>query len=528
MRRSLLVSCLLAVAMLSFGLQVDKQELSKGQGADIQFVNYVGPHTKIDTIAEIVGIGTALGTHLVADQYGEFTYYGKYDVIHAVSTAEADKLDADIFIIDKSATVDDVKNIMRMVSGYLESAYGYPAADAAVLAKFVVYYNAAFRGDMKYIDSAYKQVVTRNVTAENVGIARVYSQWPGNTRMLIPLSGEAAKGNLSSVGSGQLTSPEVIQNLRKEANKGVPDRKAMTELQQRSIDQGQQKVEQQKSQIASQEQKIQQEQKAIQEQKAQIEQQKKQATTPEQQKAVASKEAALEKQKAEVQQQQQQVEQQKKSVAKQEQQLAERQQNVQKERQAIASDQRSVLKQQAPPTTQQGSTTQAVSVAQPGEVLFVYDQEGTGEHLGRLVIIDRVSGKLKASSQLNTVRGRRYERLPNAYLVVAGRTGGTGAVRLVTLDSSSLKMTGESDIAVAPSSTMAVSGSDIYAIGEKEGTSHLARFDSGLKLQAESDAIVNPYSYIVVSGNEVYVQDDQGNILILDKTDLKEKKRSGG
>jgi hypothetical protein len=30
-----------------------------------------------------------------------------------------------------------------------------------------------------------------------------------------------------------------------------------------------------------------------------------------------------------------------------------------------------------------------------------------------------------------------------------------------------------------------------------------------------------------VSGTEVYVQDDAGNILILNKDDLKEKKRAG-
>ena len=529
MRRVAFALFCLVLTAGAYSLQVDKAELSKGQNADIQFVNYVGPHTKIDTLQEIMSIGHQMGAQVTASQPGTFSYYGLYRVIHVVNSSEPTKLDADVFIIEKGATVDDVVNVIRIVAGYLESAYAYSPSDASILAKFVVYYNAAYRGDMKYIDATYKSAVTQHVNAENVGIARVYSQWPGNTRMLIPLSTEAAKGSLNSVGAEQLTSSKVIQNLQKEPNKGIPDRKAITELQQKGIVQDQQKVNQQKQQIAGQEQKIQAQQKSIQEQQTQLEQQKQNATTPEQKQAVAAKEASIQKQQTQVQQQQQQVDQQKQAVAKQEQQLAQRQQDVQKQRQSIASDQRGLLQKEQPPaSTAAQPTPPTASVAQPGEVLFVYDQEGSGDHLGKMVIIDRVSGKLKASSELNTIRGRRYEKLPTAYVVVAGRSGGTGAVRLVALDLKTLAMTGQSTLSIAPPSAMAVSGSDVYAISDQGGTDHLARFDSSLKEQAVSAATVDPYSDIVVSGSEVYVQDSQGNILILDKTDLQEKKRSGG
>ena len=528
MRRSMLALVFLAFAGGAFGLQVDKAELSKGQNADIQFVNYVGPHSKIDTIAQIVSIGGQLGQRVVASLPGDFSYYGLYRVIHAVTPAEPDKLDADILVIEKGATVDDVVNVIRIVSGYLEAAYSYSPADAAVLAKFIVYYNAAYRGDMKYITSTYKSAVTQHVTAENVGIARVYSQWPGNTRMLIPLSQAAAKGSVSAVGAEQLTSPKVIQNLQAEPNKGIPDRKAITELQQKGIVQDQQKVDTQKAQIASQEQKIQAEQQKIQAQQSQVDQQKQTAATPAQKQAAAASDAALQQQKAQVTQQQQQVDQQKQAVAAQEKQLAQRQQDVQKQRQSIASDQRTILEQQPPATITKPSQTTTASVAQPGEVLFVYDQEGTGEHLGKLVVIDRVSGKLKASSDLNTIRNRRYEKLATAYVVVAGRAGGSGAIKLVSLDQSSLAVVSQSTLSIAPSSALAVSESDVYAISVDGGVDHLARFDSSLKELAVSGAAVDPFSDIVVSGSEVYVQDAQGNILILDKSDLQEKKRSGG
>lgn len=532
MRRGLFVVVFLSAAAAAFTLQVDKQELSKGLGSNIQFVNYVGPHTKIDTIKEIVGIGRYLGAKITAAEAGDFTYYGSYRVIHAVSKTEPGKLDADVFIIEKSAEVDDIVNVMRILSGYLEAAYSYSPSDAGVLAKFIVYYNAAYRGDMKYITSVYKSEVTRHISVANVGIARIYSEWPGNTRMLIPLTAEAAKGELSSVGSDQLTSPKVIQNLRKEPNKGVPQRKAITDLKQREIVQGQKQVQKKKAEIAQQEQRIKKEQQAIANQKATIQKEKQKAVTPGQKQAVASKEAAVQKKQAVVEQQKQQVAQQTQRVAKQEQQLAKRQATVQKERQSIASDQRTLMKKEPPtqslkPSRKQPPTT-ASTAARPGEVLFIYDEEQGGVHFGRLVAIDRVSGKLKATSELNTIRGKSYERVPNTYVVVAGRTGGGATVRLVALDATTLKVRAESKVSVAPSSSMAVDGSDIYAIEEKSNTAHLARFDDSLKELASSKAAVDPHSYIAISGNEVYVQDAHGNILILDKTSLTEKRRSGG
>ena len=241
MKTGVVALVMLLSAALAFGLQVDKDELNKGQGSNIVFINYVGPHTTVDTLQQIVGIGQALGRAL-GDQPAERSYNGKYRLIHAVGAPEDQKLDADIFIIEPDAEVDDVINIMRMVSGYLEVAYSYSPADAMVLARFVLYYNAVFRADIKYFGGIYKTIVMNNITANNAGIARKYSDWPGKTRMLIPLQG-TEKGNLNAVGAGQLSSPKVIENLQQQPGKALPERKEITELQQRGLEQGQQKLE---------------------------------------------------------------------------------------------------------------------------------------------------------------------------------------------------------------------------------------------------------------------------------------------
>ena len=112
MKKGFTALLMLLAGMLAYGLQVDKDELNKGQGSNIVFTNYVGPHSRIDTLDEIFGIGRALGRN-VGDKAAEFTYAGRYRVIHAIGAADAALLDADIFVIEPSAEVDDVINIDR-------------------------------------------------------------------------------------------------------------------------------------------------------------------------------------------------------------------------------------------------------------------------------------------------------------------------------------------------------------------------------------------------------------------------------
>ena len=80
---------------------------------------------------------------------------------------------------------------------------------------------------------------------------------------------------------------------------------------------------------------------------------------------------------------------------------------------------------------------------------------------------------------------------------------------------------------IAPTSYLAASTDSAYAVLTTAKGSFLGRFDASLALQAQSDAAVDASTYILVSGTEVFVQDTAGNILILNKDDLKEKKRNG-
>jgi hypothetical protein len=457
------------------------------------------------------------------------TFGGRYRLIHAVGPAEGTKLDADIFILEAGAEVDDVVNIIRMVSGYLQAAYNYSAADAQVLARFIVYYNAVFRGNLTYLGGVYKTIVMGNVTAENAGIATRYTEWPGKTRMLVPLSPGAQKGSLTAVPAGQLAAPPVIQNLQEQPGKALPERKDLTELQQRGIEENQQKAADQQNQLQLDQQKLAEEQRKADQAKQAADAAAAAAAAPgataQQKQAAADANAAAAQQEAATTAQQQKVTEDKQAAAQTQAQVAADQKSVQDQRATIAADEQANIKQQA--AQPNATTTTAGAAAAPGQLLFVYAVVGSSEKLGKLVLIDRTSGKLLSQSDLNTVRGRLYVTVGSSIIVVAGATGGNAAVRLVSVDPATLAVQKQGKDNIAPTSYIAASADSAYAVLSTAKGAFLGRFDASLALQAQSETAVDASTYILVSGTEVFVQDAAGNIVILNKDDLKEKKRNG-
>ena len=90
-----------ALAPEAFALEVDRNELGTANAASIEFINYNGPHSVVSTAAEITGIGTALGSSLLAAGVsGDGT---RYRIIHAVDPAVATGLDADILVLGANA-----------------------------------------------------------------------------------------------------------------------------------------------------------------------------------------------------------------------------------------------------------------------------------------------------------------------------------------------------------------------------------------------------------------------------------------
>ena len=163
MKKLLFIASIFLFAASVFALEVNEPELKVTGNETIEFINYTGPHKVIDSLEAIKRIGSDMGKTIVPEKPSEVGNKNKYYVIHAVDANEKGKLDADILFIGPDATVDHIKNLRRIISAYLSSAYGYSEKDADTLAVFVTVYNAVYRGQYDIYNSKYKSVVTKNL-----------------------------------------------------------------------------------------------------------------------------------------------------------------------------------------------------------------------------------------------------------------------------------------------------------------------------------------------------------------------------
>src|SRR5690606_11216403 len=130
-----------------------------------------------------------------------------------------------------------VDNIRRIISGYLIEAFGYSRADADTLSFFATIYNAVHRGALGHFTGRYSTKVLAVLAQAKVGLSLVYSEWPGNTQVVIPLSAQAGSGVISSVSAAELADPQVIENLRDSDGDGIEQRQDIADLIDRSVEQ---------------------------------------------------------------------------------------------------------------------------------------------------------------------------------------------------------------------------------------------------------------------------------------------------
>ena len=504
--------------------QVNQEEVNRdelGTPADLEFVNYVGPHATIDTLAQIREIGYGLGV-IIRGGASQAGAAGRYFVIHSVSGPDGNKLDADIFGLGPDVAVDHIRNLRLIIQGYLEAAYGYSESDAALLSRYVTIYNAVYRGDVNYFGSRYKDPVMGNITRERAGLAIRYDEWPGQTLMLIPLG--SGGGPLSAVDTGVLSDDRVVEQLRQEPDMSIGDRQEMVDLMERQADEAEQQAAAIRETISQEEQAIPAEREAAQQQVQQAQEEQRQIEEVRQQPGMDQPEIqqALDQRQEEAQQQEQEATQALQELDQREEALEdmrqdaedletfaeERREDAQEERQQIAEDQQSIIEQ--PPVVASSDGVLGISILNPGSAL------------GRLVIIG-IAGTEIRQSELNTVNARTVTMIGSRIFAIAGSTQGTGAIRLVEIDPVSLAMLKQGDDDIAEGSLLWARGQDLYAITNSGGVLNLARFDTDLVLQTRSSIEVHPYASVVFNGGFLLTQRGNGSAILLDPRDLTER-----
>lgn len=511
--KKLLVTSILALFLVSniFALEVDKSELQKGsENVTIEFINYTGPHKKIDSLSAIKGIGTSLGA-VVKKSVDKTTTAGnsnKYYVVHAIDETETGKLDADILFIGKDATVDHITNLRRIIAAYLSEAYGYSEQDADTLSVFITVYNAVYRGKTDAYKNKYKAVVNKYLSS-NCGLSTNYEDWPGKSEIVIPLF-DVKNGGISTVDTSVISDTKVVESMKEDDDKNIDARKNMVDLKEREAEEASDKAKESQKQATAEQKKLDEEkQKADQAQKEADEAKKKAEENPAD--AEAQKDAE-EKQKAADEQAEKVAEQQEKTEAAREE-ASEKQAVADKKLSESQSERKDIAKDQ-----QELQNREAANANAPSEYGIVLSDES--KLLSRLVKFNTNNGDIIKNSPVSVIRNRTVYKTGDGYLAIAGESKGNGAIKLVILDLETMEIAKESDQSIAEDSVLVQDGSDFYCVIDDNGKAFVAKFDEALSMKLKSPVEVKASTPITVTGSGLVVTDASGKLKLLNKQDL--------
>jgi len=526
---------LLAVISIAGYAQVNRDELQ--DLPPVVFINYEGPHARLDTWEEIRQIGVGVGRQVAESERGvqptlnamsqeerrshsykfDIGAVNRYFVIHCVSPADGSKLDADVFGLGVDTGVDHIRNLRVIIRGYLESAYGYSARDAALLAEYITIYNAVYRGNWDYFQGRYKSQVMSNLTREKAGLSIRYDEWPGRTLMVIPLG----IGGLSAIDTSAISDARVIEEMRREDDQGIPQRQDMVNLMEREAQQAEQQAQREREQIRREETRVTEERRQTEQERQQIEQQRRQTQQDQAQGRITQEEArrtqeqldrreeAAQQREAQIAQREEAIEQRREEAQKLEDFAEQKTEEAQQQRREIAQDQQNVIVQET-----------------SGGVFGVTIEKTDPVSMGRIVSLNSANGRELRRSPLNTVHSRTVTFIGGRIIAIAGEAAGHGAVRLIEINQGNLEMAKQGDDDIKAGSLLWVNGNDLYAITTDTSNNQcfLGRFNTNLELQARSAVQVHQGAGVTIQQGRLLTQREDGSALALDPASLAEVK----
>ncbi|MDR1949555.1 MAG: hypothetical protein LBQ38_09190 [Spirochaetaceae bacterium] len=518
-RAILLTLLLIYPCAIPGALEVDTSELNKSGSAPVVFINYEGPHARIETRNQIRNIGFVQGSAILSGALRSGSM-GRYFVFHSVTGPEDDRLDADIFGLGVDVGVDHIKNLRLIIQGYLEGAYNYSPGDAALLAEYITVYNAVFRGSWDYFSGRYKTPVLGYLDAERVGLSIRFDEWPGRTLMLIPLALGTAN-TLSAVDTGSLTNTRVIDEIRTREDMGIERRQEMVDLKEREAEQAEQRAVLQREAIAEDESRMTRERSEAAAEREAIAREQREVeaaessgqVSPEEareaREELARRETEADKREGELEEREAALETRREEAQKTEEFAEQKIAEAQQERQDIARDQQEIINLE----DRQGPSPVGI---------IALRINGPDSPLGRILRINPDSGAELRASPLETINVRTLIQSGERLLAVAGENRGSGAIRLVEINSETLEMDNQGADDIHPQSLLWVNGESLYAITVSSGSLYLGRFNTDLVLEARSNVTVHPYGTPNFQGSRILIQRADGTPLILDGTTLSE------
>ena len=551
-KRQFLISLMLMCFFTALYAQVDREELGRGQ-SQIEFENFTGTPTQINTRNQIRGIGYDLGQAIRNGSLRSGTN-NRYFVIHSVTDPEGNRLDADIFGLGPGVGVDHIRNLRLIIQGYLEAAYAYSAQDASLLAQYITIYNAVFRGNWNFFTNTYKTAVMQHLTRERVGLSTRYSEWPGRSLIVIPL-GNSRAGSSSAIDTSELSDPKVIDELMKEDN-GVDRRNEMADLKDREADEAYEDARRIREEIEAEEARLAAEREALEREREALERERDSLTAQEignreaeiaqGEQALMDRESALDQQR-EVAQQAEDFGDQRRAEAEEDRrniagESSDSNNNVadaesEEDRRNIAGESSdlnnnvtdSVENQTGAGVADSQTDSQVASVDDDNmEGGFIVDESGVGlgivglvltgnSPMGSIVRVNPSTGEILQRSRVN-INVRTAIFINNRIVALAGLNN---EMHLAEFDINTLEITRQSDDIISNDSLLWFRGNNLYAIVSSNGVLYLARFDTSLSRMAQSEIPIHNFSGLTFLGdNSILAQRNNGQMLVLDPITL--------
>lgn len=556
-----------------FALSVDVNELKKGK--KIEFINYSGPGRN-DSSAAVRGIGYSLAEKSSSGQDAGFM--GKYSIKRIVSDKEPEKFSAEIFSIHKDAQVDHVNNIRKILAAYFEKRYSYTKDESYALAVFCTYYNALYRGNTEYFKTVYKSDVMKNINTANAGLDIKYSEWPGKTKILIPLT-ETGKGDAGVINPDEISGENVRKEVKKD-DKNLEPRKTINEMKEKKLEKDKEDVKKKKDEIikekkdneskekeiAENKKKIDEKKKEIAEKDKKIDEKKKEAekiTDPEKKKDELKK---IDKENTENTEQKDKLKEQEKKVKEDEEKLKQDQEktknkenetnkkeesNVKKE-EDLNKEKKDIEKDELKNDIKKGDPAAVDKLEKKEEELAKKEEElkkkeedlkkgqadknvigdkiyylkireflRNGNYNNDLCMIDAANRKILFNSNVPNISGSKYDLFAEGIVVITRVDNEYTQHRLTLVDKDKLTAlkTGKDNIFYR--SFIEIREASIYAIVKEGEDYYLGRFDKDLNLTAKSQKKVSQDTFLTFYGDYIYINSEDKKILVLNKTDLK-------
>ncbi|MCB1167161.1 MAG: hypothetical protein KDK33_13450, partial [Leptospiraceae bacterium] len=473
---------------------------------------------------------------------GEFSLRGV--TFTRLFDASKEGMGADVMTIDPNADFGHINAIIRVLQGYLQKAFEYKEEDAAVVARYIVYYNARLRADASLYKGKYSDDVIGKIVPEKAGIDRSFKNWAGNTQIIIPL-----KKNLVRPGETDVNRPEIT---KEDSGINEDDKTDMNRIDEDRKNEDNNRLDDKKEEITKQQEELDKKKedtgKKLEElQKDPVKNADKIEETKQEIQKIDEQKQELEKQKEEVTQQQE--ENNNTATTDNTDKPAENTDNSSTDNKPAENNTSTTDNTDKPATNEDkkeevatNTTTETTNPDKPLEeidksdnvigdrILFlrILRYIDDGHYNNELWTIDPKKDDALEKSPYTNICGREFVGLGDDSVVVIGYSGSAhdSSHNLVTISAKDLLKTHQSAEEIFWRTPMIARDGKVYAFMKDGNNYYLGRWNADLTLDAKSSDPISQNSDVTFYGDKIYLTGKSGTgeattIQVFNASDLK-------